>query len=97
MNLVHVPSGASDQTAIFLTQYNILLSSEVIPAQHFPALYTLRGEAFRSPVDWYRSIDALRQFRAAAMVPSHGLPVVGSDAVEEVMRNYRCPLLSRRM
>lgn len=89
MNLVHVPSGAADQIAVFLPQHNILLSSEVIPAQHFPALNTLRGEVFRSPIDWYRSIDALRRFRAAAMVPSHGIPVVGADAVEEVMRNYR--------
>jgi alkyl sulfatase BDS1-like metallo-beta-lactamase superfamily hydrolase len=89
MNLVHVPSGAADQIAVFLPQHNVLLSSEVIPAQHFPALNTLRGEAFRSPVDWYTSIDALRRFRAAAMVPSHGVPVVGADAIEEVMRNYR--------
>ena len=67
----------------------ILLSSDVIPAQHFPALHTLRGEVFRSRVDWYQSIDALRQFRASAMVPSHGVPVVGAAAVDEVMRNYR--------
>jgi hypothetical protein len=49
-----------------------LLSSDVIPAQYFPALHTLRGEAFRSPVDWYQNIDALHRFRASAMVPSHG-------------------------
>jgi alkyl sulfatase BDS1-like metallo-beta-lactamase superfamily hydrolase len=89
MNLMHVPSGAADQIAVFLPRRNVLLSSEVIPAQHFPALATLRGEAFRSPVDWYLSIDALRRLRPAAMVPSHGAPVVGTEAVEEVMRNYR--------
>jgi alkyl sulfatase BDS1-like metallo-beta-lactamase superfamily hydrolase len=74
---------------VFLPQTGILLSSEVIPAQHFPALHTLRGEAFRSPVDWYQSIDALRRYRADAMVPSHGVPVVGAAAVDEVMLNYR--------
>ncbi len=62
----------------------ILLSSEVVPAQHFPTLQTLRGEAFRNPVDWYRSIDVLRRFQATAIVPSHGVPVVGAAAVEEV-------------
>ena len=66
MKLTHVPSAAADQVAVFLPQTGILLSSEVIPAQHFPALHTLRGEAFRSPVDWYQSIDALRRFRASA-------------------------------
>ncbi len=89
MKLMHVPSAAADQVAVFLPQSGILLSSEVIPAQHFPALHTLRGEAFRSPVDWYQSIDVLRRFQANAMVPSHGVPVIGAAEVDEVMRNYR--------
>jgi alkyl sulfatase BDS1-like metallo-beta-lactamase superfamily hydrolase len=89
MNLVHVPSVAADEIAVFLPQSRILLSSEVIPAQHFPALHALRGEAFRDPVAWYRSIDALRRFNATALVPAHGLPVIGVEYVEEVLRNYR--------
>jgi alkyl sulfatase BDS1-like metallo-beta-lactamase superfamily hydrolase len=89
MKLVHVPSEAADEIAVFLPRSGILLSSEVIPAQHFPALHPLRGEAYRDPVDWYRSIDVLRRFQATAMVPSHGLPVIGADNVEEVLANYR--------
>ena len=68
---------AADQIAVFLPQHDVLLSSEVIPAQQFPALNTLRGEAFRNPVDWYLSIDTLRRFRAAAIVPSHGVHTIG--------------------
>ena len=89
MHLVHVPSEAADEIAVFLSESRILLSAEVIPAQTFPTLHPLRGEAYRDPVDWYRSIDALRRFKAAAMVPSHGLPVTGADNVEEILRNYR--------
>jgi len=89
MKLVHVPSEAADEIAVFLPRSGILLSSEVIPAQHFPALHPLRGEAYRDPVDWYRSIDVLRRFQATAMVPSHGLPVIGADNVAEVLANYR--------
>jgi len=89
MRLVHVPSEAADEIAIFLREGMILLSAEVIPAETFPTLHPLRGEAYRDPVDWYRSIDALRRFKAAAMVPSHGLPIVGADKVEEILRNYR--------
>ena len=89
MQLVHVPSEASDEIAIFLPQSGILLSAEVIPAQTFPVLDTLRGEEFRDPVAWYESIDRLRGFQASAMVPAHGLPVVGAEKVEEVLRNYR--------
>jgi glyoxylase-like metal-dependent hydrolase (beta-lactamase superfamily II) len=58
-----------------------LLSAEVIPTQTFPVLDTLRGERFRDPVDWYESIDRLRRFKAAAMVPAHGLPVIGAENV----------------
>jgi alkyl sulfatase BDS1-like metallo-beta-lactamase superfamily hydrolase len=38
---------------------------------------------------WYRSIDTLRRFDATALVPAHGLPVIGAENVEEVLRNYR--------
>jgi alkyl sulfatase BDS1-like metallo-beta-lactamase superfamily hydrolase len=89
MNLVHVPSEAADEIAVFLPEGKILLSAEVIPAQHFPALHTLRGEAYRDPLIWYQSVDTLRRLKAAAMVPSHGVPVIGADKVEEVLRNYR--------
>ena len=89
MRLVHVPSEAADEIAVLLPESGVLLSAEVIPAETFPTLHPLRGEPYRDPVDWYRSIDVLRRFKVAAMVPSHGLPVIGVDKVEEVLRNYR--------
>jgi alkyl sulfatase BDS1-like metallo-beta-lactamase superfamily hydrolase len=89
MELVHVPSEAADEIAVFLPESKILLSAEVIPAETFPTLHPLRGEAYRDPVDWYRSIDRLRRFKAAVMVPSHGRPITGVDTVEEILRNYR--------
>jgi alkyl sulfatase BDS1-like metallo-beta-lactamase superfamily hydrolase len=89
LKLIHVPSEAADEIAVFLPQNGILLSSEVIPAQCFPVLHPLRGEAYRNPVDWYRSIDALRLLNATSMVPAHGVPIIGTEQVEEVLRSYR--------
>lgn len=89
MSLKHAPSEASDEIAVLLPESRILLSSEVIPAQHFPGLYPLRGEAYRDPVAWYRSIDALRRLKPAALVPAHGVPLIGEDKVDDVMRNFR--------
>jgi alkyl sulfatase BDS1-like metallo-beta-lactamase superfamily hydrolase len=89
LKLVHVPSEAADEIAVFLPENSVLLSSEVIPAQCFPVLHPLRGEAYRDPMQWYRSIDALRRLNAASMVPAHGLPVIGAERVEEVLRSYR--------
>jgi len=89
MRLIHVPGPAADQVAVFLPESGILLSSEVIPAQHFPTLTTLRGEAYRDPTEWYRSIDRLRKLRPVAIVSSKMPPIVGAERSEEVMRNYR--------
>ena len=51
---------AADEPRSFCCRAGSCLASEVIPAQTFPVLYPPRGEAYRDPVDWYRSIDALR-------------------------------------
>jgi alkyl sulfatase BDS1-like metallo-beta-lactamase superfamily hydrolase len=89
LKLMHAPSESPDEIVVFLPKSGILLSSEVIPAQCFPSLQPLRGEAYRDPAQWYRSIDLLRRLGATAMVPAHGVPVRGAAEVEEVLRNYR--------
>lgn len=54
-----------------------------------PNIHTLRGTKFRDPVQWVDSLDKLRAYRADYMVPLHGRPVSGQDAVEEVLRMTR--------
>jgi alkyl sulfatase BDS1-like metallo-beta-lactamase superfamily hydrolase len=89
MQMLHVPSEAPDEIAIFLPQNKALLSAEVIQGPTLPNIHTLRGTSFRDPVKWFRSIDALRSFKAEHLVPAHGQPVSGADKVEEVLRMYR--------
>ncbi|HYC54608.1 MAG TPA: alkyl sulfatase dimerization domain-containing protein [Candidatus Binatia bacterium] len=87
--LVHVPSEAPDEIAMWLPQSRILLSAEVIQGPTFPNVHTLRGTSFRDPVAWFESIDLLRSFDAEHMVPSHGPPVMGAGEVERVLQVYR--------
>ncbi|MCK5874875.1 MAG: MBL fold metallo-hydrolase [Alcanivoracaceae bacterium] len=89
MQMVHVPSEAEDEIAIWLPDDNILLSAEVIQGPTLPNVHTLRGTKFRDPVQWVKALDRLRAFRAEAMVPAHGQPVIGSEKVEEVLRMTR--------
>lgn len=89
MQMVHVPSEAEDEIAIWLPDDNILLSAEVIQGPTLPNVHTLRGTKFRDPVQWVRALDRLRAFRAEAMVPAHGQPVIGAEKVEEVLRMTR--------
>ena len=89
MRMLHVPSEAPDEIAVWLPETHVLLSAEVIQGPTFPNMHTLRGAAFRDPVKWFKSIDTLREFHASDLVPAHGPPVSGADKVEEVLRMYR--------
>lgn len=89
MEFIHVPSEAPDEIAIWLPDEKILLSAETIQGPTLPNVHTLRGTRFRDPVQWVKSLDRLRDYRAQAMVPSHGQPVIGEEKVEEVLRMTR--------
>jgi alkyl sulfatase BDS1-like metallo-beta-lactamase superfamily hydrolase len=89
MVMVHVPSEAESEIALYLPDRKILLSAEVIQDHTFPNLYTIRGARYRDPARWVQSIDLLRQWDADAMVLQHGPPVVGRDEVARVLRVYR--------
>ncbi len=89
IQLQHVPSEADDEIVAYLPKENILLSAEVIQGPTLPNIHTIRGVTFRNPVKWYKGIDRLRDYKAAAMVPAHGQPVMGIEKVEEVLRMTR--------
>lgn len=89
MVLIHVPSEAPDETAVYLPDSNVMLTAEVIQGPSLPNLHALRGDRFRDPVPWFKSIDVLRSFHADYMVPGHGQPVYGAENVEEVLRMVR--------
>jgi len=89
MEMVHVPSEAPDEIAIWLPDQRVLLSAEVIQDHTFPNIHTLRGATYRDPVKWFKSIDRLRGFKADAMGLQHGPPVEGAAEVERVLTTYR--------
>jgi alkyl sulfatase BDS1-like metallo-beta-lactamase superfamily hydrolase len=89
MQMLYVPSEAESEIAVYLPDEKILLSAEVIQDHTFPNMYTIRGARYRDPVQWVRSIDALRDWDADAMVLQHGPPVLGHDEVARVLTLYR--------
>ncbi len=89
LEMVHVPSEAPDEIAIWLPDQRVLLSAEVIQDHTFPNIHTLRGATYRDPVKWFKSIDRLRGFKADAMGLQHGPPVEGAAEVERVLTTYR--------
>ena len=67
----------------------LLFSAEVIQGPAFPNLYSLRGTQYRSPADWFASVDKLRTFDSWCMVPSHGPPVCQRDNISLLLSNFR--------
>lgn len=89
LEILHVPSEAPDELAVYLPESRVLIDTEVLQGPTFPNLHTLRGTKFRDPVQWVKSIDKLRKLKAAYLVPTHGQPVHGEEKVEEVLRMTR--------
>lgn len=55
----------------------------------FPNLYTIRGTSPRDVPLWIASLDVMRRFDPARLIPSHTLPIEGRDEVREALRDYR--------
>jgi alkyl sulfatase BDS1-like metallo-beta-lactamase superfamily hydrolase len=85
----YAPSEADDEIVMWLPDLGVLLSAEVIQGECLANVHTLRGTRYRDPVRWYQTIDMMRGFNAAHMVPAHGRPVSGAAAVADVLTVYR--------
>lgn len=89
MHLLWVPSECEDEIVVWLPDWKVLCSAEVVQGECFPNLYAIRGTRYRDPRRWYKSLDALREFPAEHLAPSHGRPVSGRKAVGELLTAYR--------
>ena len=88
LTLLHVPGETEDQTAVWWPERGVLLPGDDV-YQAFPNLYTIRGTPWRDLDDWVDSLDRMRDLGATVLVPQHTQPVVGAEAVEDVLVHYR--------
>ena len=89
----HAPSETDDEIVAWLPDEHTLLSAEVIQGECLANVHTLRGTRYRDPLQWVDTLDALRRRHAREpvqwMVPAHGRPVHGPDAIAELLTAYR--------
>ena len=88
LELIHAPGETDDQIYVWLPDRKILVSADNV-YKAFPNLYTIRGTWFRSLKNWYRSVDIIRELRPRIMVPCHGRPITGADAIYRITTDYR--------
>jgi alkyl sulfatase BDS1-like metallo-beta-lactamase superfamily hydrolase len=57
--------------------------------ENWPNVYTIRGTKYRDPVQWFKSIDVLREFPAELAAGAHGRPIIGYDNIQNMLTAYR--------
>jgi alkyl sulfatase BDS1-like metallo-beta-lactamase superfamily hydrolase len=86
--LFFAPGETDDQIFVWLPEQKVLIPGDNF-YWAFPNLYTIRGTPFRNLKNWYQSIDKMRDLRPEYMIPCHTRPIVGSEKIERILRDYR--------
>lgn len=82
------PGEAEDQCCIWLDAHKVLFCGDTYYGC-WPNLYAIRGSQYRDIAGWIASLDLLRDYPAEAMLPGHTRPIIGREAVEEVLTTFR--------
>lgn len=88
LELLHAPGETDDQIAVWLPDEKVLLPGDDF-YEAFPNLYAIRGTPHRDVLAWVHSLDVMRDLGAEHLVPSHGRPVSGREAVDLRLTTYR--------
>lgn len=89
MHLRFVPSETPDEIVAWFPEMKLLHYAEVMQGENFPNLYTIRGTKFRDPIQWFKSIDVMREFPAELAAGAHGRPIIGYDNIQNMLTAYR--------
>lgn len=88
LELFASPGETNDQIYVWLPEQRVLFSGDNF-YRSFPNLYAIRGTPNRSVRLWAESLSKLLDHKAVALVGGHTLPVIGEDAVREIVTDYR--------
>lgn len=80
-----------DNLVLWLPEQRLLFSGDFFGPLFpmVPNLFTLRGEKFRDPIAYVRSLDRLIALEPEMVLPSHFDPISGSEQVRQDMQKMR--------
>ena len=84
--LYHAPGETFDQLIVWLPQEKVLFSGDLF-YQGFPMLSSPM-KPDRPVLRWADSLEKMRTFHAAYLVPSHNRPIVGEHEIDLILSNY---------
>lgn len=88
IELIEAHGETHDQLFVWLPDVAVLMPGDNW-YRAFPNLYTLRGTRPRPVDDWIHSLDAMRRYDPAVLLPSHTAPVIGQAEIRQTLRDYR--------
>ncbi len=80
---------SASHLAVYLPDWQIMLSGDEVQGPAYPNLHSLRGTKPRDLERWIHAIDRMRREDVRVLVPSHGKPVSGQEAVQRMLTLYR--------
>lgn len=87
VHFVPAPSDSDDTLIIHLPELDCVVNNHIWPALF--NIYTLRGEAYRDPLQLVHGIDRIRAMDPEHLVGVHGAPISGRALVRQALCDYR--------
>ncbi|MFK8043548.1 alkyl sulfatase dimerization domain-containing protein [Congregibacter sp.] len=89
MELFQTGGESASHLAIWLPDYQVMLTGDEIQGPNYPNLHSLRGTKPRDAIKWVTAIDRMRAYDAKHLVPSHGQPMEGQAEIQDMLTVYR--------
>lgn len=87
LEMVSAPGETDDQIFLWLPEERIMCCGDNYYGC-WPNLYAIRGGQYRDVAAWVDSLLRIASYPAEALLPGHMNPVLGREAVSEVLTNY---------
>lgn len=89
MELFQTGGESASHLAIWLPDYQVMLTGDEVQGPNYPNLHSLRGTKPRDAIKWVTAIDRMRAYDARHLVPSHGQPLSGREEIQDMLTVYR--------
>lgn len=90
--LTHNPAETWDALTVWIPEKKTVFTGDLLYTS-FPNIYTLRGTRPRWALDYVQSLERVIALNAENLVPSHGEPIIGADAVAATLKRHRDAIL----
>lgn len=86
--LLHTPGETPDHLTVWVPELKAAFVGDNL-YESFPNIYTLRGTRPRWPLEYVDAIDRVLALEPELVLPSHGPPIVGREAIVAQLTDYR--------